>query len=88
MKSGEEKGKTNKQNDNNNKPTLCKLSDWRRCRGTGSATALTFYGVDRGFSRLLNFFCCCDLFIIFFFFLKPLPKLGQSGQYSYERSAG
>lgn len=85
MKFGEEKGKTNKHN--NNKPTLCKLSDWRRRRGTGSATALTFYDVDRGFSRLLNFFCCCDLFIIFFF-LKPLPKLGQSGQYSYEQSAG
>lgn len=30
----------------------------------------------------LRVFCYCD----FFFFLKPLPKLGSSGQYSYEWS--
>lgn len=31
----------------------------------------------------LSFFCYCDFFKFFFFF-KPLPKLGSSGQYSYE----
>lgn len=31
----------------------------------------------------LSFFCYCDFFKFIFFF-KPLPKLGSSGQYSYE----
>lgn len=58
---------------------------WRCRRGAHPLTALTFYSVDHGGFHIYLFEGFFAI-VIFFFFFKSLPKLGSSGQYSYEWS--